>query len=161
LTSMAMGAAFKALFKRLWGLLGKLRKAFGKGRVPPAPHTSGSATGHMPPPHRSVPAIHSPRVAVSARTLGAGDRRIIQEIHARALRALTEVTGREWAVVVNNEGKLALVQGIHGTVPLEAGDHLLVHTHPPGADAFPSSPGNTGTPGAHGSDVENAAFNRQ
>ena len=72
--------------------------------------------------------------------------------------ALTAATGNEWAVVVQRDGRLALIHGTPVDVPLQRGDHLLVHTHPPGSTAMPSSPGNTMSTSG-GSDTANAAYN--
>jgi hypothetical protein len=108
----------------------------------------------------NVPEIPSPRVAVLARDVAPGGRQVISEINAGELRALTAATGHEWAVVVQRDGQLALIHGTPVDVPLRNGDQLLVHTHPPGSTAMPSSPGNTMSPSG-GSDTANAAYNAQ
>lgn len=161
LTSLAMGAAFKALFKRLGKLVGWIRKRLGNAASHPPRAGSTpvrASAGPPPPPHMNVPEIPSPRVAVLARDVAPGGRQIISEINAGELRALTAATGNEWAVVVQRDGRLALIHGTPVDVPLQRGDHLLVHTHPPGSTAMPSSPGNTMSTSG-GSDTANAAYN--
>ena len=143
LTSMAMGAMFKALFKGVGKVLGAIRKRLGRGAAHP-PRAMGSAGaashGTIPPPHMNVPEIPSPRVAVLARDVAPGARQVIKEINAGELRALTAATGHEWAVVVQRDGQLALIHGAPDRVPIRNGDHVLVHTHPPGDIAIPSTP---------------------
>ena len=158
LTSLAMRAAFKQLFKGLGKLAGWARGKLGRGagaagHAPPSPRSRGGQPPgpRIPPPHGNVPAIHSPQAQNIARNFGPGDRILINSINAGELRAITEMTGRECAVVVNQNGKLTLVMGTADHVALEAGDHLLVHTHPPGVVAYPS-----GTNG----DLGNAAYNQ-
>ncbi len=161
LTSMALGKAFKALFKGGGKLLAAARKRIGsRGRPPRVASGAARPHGPPPPPHRNVPQINSPRVAVLARDVPPGGRMVITDISAGELRALTAATGNEWAVVVQGNGKLALIHGTPTHVALQAGDHALVHTHPPGSPALPSSPGNSMAP-AGGSDTGNAAFNAQ
>ena len=161
LTSMAIGAAFKALFKGVGKLIGAARKKLGKGapNAPPrASTTAARPAGPPPPPHMNVPVVPSPRVAALMNSVPPGGRAVITDISAGEMRALTQATGKEWAVVVQKDGRLALIHGTDVDVPLQAGDHLLVHTHPPGSVAMPSTPGNTASPSG-GSDTANALYN--
>jgi len=164
LTSMAMGAAFKALFKRLGKLVGWIRKRVGGAAShPPRPGTTAAVpSGPPPPPHAHFPVRPSPRVAVLARDVPVGGRVIISEFSAGELAALGRATGDEWAIVVQADGRLALARGSADGAGFvfQDGDHLLVHNHPPGVPSTPSSPGNTANP-TGGSDTANAAYNRQ
>jgi uncharacterized Zn-binding protein involved in type VI secretion len=156
LTNAAVGAAMKLMFKGLGKALGALRKRFGKALNPRA--------AVVPPGPRPPPLPHA-RFAASATSLfeailrnapGVGDRLVIQHINAGELLALTRATGHEWGVVVQHDGQLALIHGGPGTVPIQAGDHLLVHTHP----VVPGAPG-TGVamPSGATGDMGNAADN--
>jgi uncharacterized Zn-binding protein involved in type VI secretion len=157
LTSMAMAWVFKQLFKGLGKLVGWLRGKFGKGvRVPPFPEAGGPHPARLPPPHGNFPDIFSDRVKNWANKFGEGDRIPITSINAGEMRALTAMTGKECAVVVDANGKLVLVMGIKGEVPMEVGDQLLVHTHPPGGTAYPS-----GIRGDGNGDLANAAYNQK
>lgn len=167
LTSMAFGAAFKALFKGAGKLLGALRKRIGKGaaNAAPSPRAAGSSgpaprgATPPPPPHMRVPEIRSPRVAVLARDVAPGGRQVVTDFTAGELRALTAITGHEWAVIVQRDGRLAVVHGTPTQIPLRTGDHMLVHTHPPGDVAMPSTPTRCADPNAV--DTLNAVDNRQ
>jgi uncharacterized Zn-binding protein involved in type VI secretion len=151
LTSMAMGAAFKALFKGVGKVLGAARRRLGRGPKPPAPRTTGARPPGPPPiPHAHFKPRLSPWAESVADSLPTGGRVPIREVNAAELAAMTRTTGDEFAVVVDEAGQLQLVRGTPEDVPLQAGDHLLVHTHPPGDIASPSN-----------ADLSNAAFNQQ
>jgi uncharacterized Zn-binding protein involved in type VI secretion len=158
LTSMAIGAAFKALFKGVGKLIGAARKKLGRGAPPRSGSTAARPTGPPPPPHGNVPAMHTPRAQNIAANFGPGDRIIVQSINAGEMRAITEITGRECAVAVDRNGKLVLIMGDADHVAYQMGDQALVHTHPPGSVAMPSTPGNSMAPNG-GSDTANAAYN--
>jgi uncharacterized Zn-binding protein involved in type VI secretion len=165
LTSAAIGAAFKAVFKGVGRVVAAARKRMSRAaaaadNVPPRPGHTATAPASATPPHANFPIVESPLVMQASRDIAVGGRQIIDGINIGELAALGRVTGDEWAVVVQADGRLALARGSadgSGFV-FESGDHLLAHNHPPGISAEPSSPGNTGNP-TGGNDTDNALHN--
>ncbi len=141
LTSMAMGAAFKALFKGVGKVIGALRKRIGKLKPPRQPSLSAPGTMAELDPRLHGPASGkvdvnmTPWADAALLHLGPGGRTPIKEITASELAAMTRVTGDEFAVAVGKDGKLYLLRGVDGgpngkmIVPAD-GDQVLVHTHP-------------------------------
>jgi hypothetical protein len=151
LTSMAMGAAFKALFKGIGKSIGALRKRFGKASLRPG----GTAPGPRTPMVEYDPRLTgptsgkvTPRLTAQAEhladTMAPGGRVQIKNITAGELAAMTRTTGDEFAVVVGADGKLYLIRGTDGGPtgkmfqPAE-GDQVLIHTHPQPHNTYGSS----------------------
>jgi uncharacterized Zn-binding protein involved in type VI secretion len=141
LTSLAMGAAFKALFKRLGKLIGWIRKRLGKGasELGNVRHGPGNIPEHDPRLRGPTSGNFRPNLTQRAEDwlfeIAQGGRKEIKDVNASELAAMTRVSGDEFGVVVGRDGKLYLVRGMDGGpngkfLPTNTGDQVLVHTHP-------------------------------
>ncbi len=143
LSSMAIGAAFKAAFKGVGKVIGAARKKLGKGRQPalnnPRPKPPGDIPEYDPrlqgPPSGRFPPRLTGRAEDLVDKMAPGGRQQISDITAAELAAMTNVTGDEFAVAVGKDGNLYLLRGTDGgpngkLVQPDDGDQIIVHTHP-------------------------------
>ena len=153
LTSMALGAAFKALFKGVGKVIGAARKRIAKARAKGTDKTK-LTTGEA--------RIKNPDAVLSetaeellAKMPNAGDRAIVPQVAVKDLADMTLKTGDEFAVVMSKDGHLTIVRGVDGKVTMKQSDTLIAHTHPHGPEHFPRDVGyeGPGKPYSEGSDL--------
>lgn len=132
LTSMAIGAAFKALFKGLGKLVGKRpAHTLRSGDVPSTdPRLSGPALA----PVTAAPDLAKVQNYLNLMSKSPWSKKIIlpkgSKVALADLLALTQRTKREWSVLLNEKGRLVMVQGDMGSVKMPYGHTPLAHTHP-------------------------------
>jgi uncharacterized Zn-binding protein involved in type VI secretion len=136
LTSMAMGAAFKALFKGLGKAFGALRRLGSKAAGAEARFSHGIA----------VAAQADLKISQTAEELlqkleQEGGRVHVEEVAVKDLADMTKKTGKEFGVALDKEGQLVVVQGEGRSVSFAKDDTILAHTHPHGPEHFPADVG--------------------
>jgi uncharacterized Zn-binding protein involved in type VI secretion len=131
LTSMALGAAFKALFKGVGKAIRAIRKRIGKAKTTTrlttaeAPHVVDPSTKLSSTAEDLLDKIPNHRDAV-----------IVDRVAVKDLADMTRKTGDEFAVVLR-DGKVTVIRGKGGSVDMFSDDILLAHTHPHGPEHFP------------------------
>jgi uncharacterized Zn-binding protein involved in type VI secretion len=147
LTAIAMGAAFKALFKKLGSALKWLRKSskvVDEGMVSVA--SSGAkvrgvfnrAWRKLRMPFGMLSPNAQSLLGVLRRT---GDRVSITHIMAEDLAAMSRHTGDEFALVIDRHGNLDLIRGGPAHASFRANEELVLHTHPHGPNGGGPHPG--------------------
>lgn len=144
LTAMAMGAAFKALFKKLGTVMKSLRKSSKvAAEAMDTFATSGAkarnaltkawrktftrAWRNMRLPFRKLSPNAQNMLKVLPRK---GSRVSITHIMAQDLAAMTRHTGDEFAVVLDKRGNLELIRGGPTATTIKKSDIMVLHTHP-------------------------------
>lgn len=154
LLSLALGAAFKALFKGIGKGVSWLRRLRASQLADSAADEVTQVVRRAPPPasanlgpiHRELCAmLHTPGMR---HTLRPG------WFSVDDLARMTRATRDEWAVVVDRRGALVLVRGRGSSIAINRGDTLLAHSHPSG-NVSPSTADLRGIP-RHGAVTDSA-----
>ncbi len=140
LSSMAIGAAFKAAFKGVGKLLGAARKKLGKARPPT--YRTGRGPGLDPrlsgrPLYKLGDGAYDVNKVINfikALPEGSPINRMVlprgSKVSVQELRQLTSRTKLEWAVVLDENGRLVVIRGEADQIVPRSNDIMLAHTHP-------------------------------